>query len=162
VICAVAVLTPSAASSLATSAPSFAPPKSYATGKYPVSVAIADLNGDHKLDVAIANVNGESVSVLLNRGNGRWQPKRDYTTGSEPESVAVGDVNGDGKPDLATANLDDSTVSVLLNRGDGSFRARRDYPAGFSRCLRTMAMEPSKPSATTQSAPGRSRSQSAI
>ena len=132
-ICAAVGLTPGAASSFAVSAPSFAARKSYPTGKIPVSVAVGDLNGDGKPDVAVANegAESESVSVLLNRGDGRLRPRRDYATGLEPNSVAIGDLNGDGKLDLATANEDDGTVSVLLNRGDGSFRARRDYPAGF-------------------------------
>ena len=126
-------MVPGAGSSLAVSVPSFATRKSYATGKIPVSVAIADLNGDGKPDVAVANegAESESVSVLLNRGDGRLQPRRDYATGLEPSSVVIGDLNGDGKLDLATANEDNHTVSVLLNRGDGSFRAKRDYPAGF-------------------------------
>src|SRR5438045_2038432 len=130
-VCTAALVTPGAASSVTTSAPSFAGPRSYATGKIPVSVAIADLNADGKPDVAVANEGGESesVSVLLNRGDGRLQPRRDYATGLEPSSVVIGDLNGDGKLDLATANEDNDTVSVLLNRGDGSFRAKRDYPA---------------------------------
>ena len=68
-----------------------------------------------------ANSDANTVSVLLNRGDGSFQPKLDYATGRRPSSVAIGDLNGDGKPDLATANVDGNTVSVLLNRGDGSF-----------------------------------------
>jgi predicted NUDIX family NTP pyrophosphohydrolase len=114
------------ARSAAGPAPSFAAAKSYATGKRPVSLAIADLNGDSKPDVVTAN---GTVSVLLNRGDGSFQAKRDYaTTGAI--SVAIGDLNGDGKLDLATANLGANTVSVLLNRGDGTFAAKHDYATG--------------------------------
>jgi hypothetical protein len=114
----------------ATSAPSFAAPKSYAAGKYPNSVALGDLNSDGKLDVAVANANSYTVSVILNRGDGRLQPKRDYRTGGESVSVALGDLDGDGKPDVAVANLNSDTVSVLLNLGDGRLQPKRDYATG--------------------------------
>jgi len=112
----------------------------YGTGPGPESVAVGDLNGDSKLDLVSANCGlrspdylcrkSNTVSVLLNRGDGSFQTKVDFTTGRNPDSVAIGDLNGDGKPDLVTANVYAFTVSVLANRGDGSFQAKRDYEAG--------------------------------
>jgi FG-GAP-like repeat/PASTA domain/FG-GAP repeat len=110
--------------SSAPSAPSFAAARGYATGGRPQSVAIGDLNGDGKPDLATANSRASTASVLLNRGDGRFQARRDYGTGGA-NSVAIGDLNGDAKPDLATA--DGGAVSVLLNGGDGSFEGKRDY-----------------------------------
>jgi hypothetical protein len=62
------------------------------------------------------------VSVLLNRGYGRFQAKLDYRVEAKlkyesggGESVTIGDLNGDGKVDLATSNGDNDTVSVLIN-----------------------------------------------
>jgi hypothetical protein len=130
VVCATALVTPGAASSVVTSAPSFAAPKSYATGGGPLSLAIADLNGDGKPDLAVANSGESTVSVLPNRGKGSFRQERGYQTGSGPGSVAIRDLSGDGKPDLVTANSDSDTVSVLVNRGDGSFRPRLDYASG--------------------------------
>jgi hypothetical protein len=49
------------------SAPFFGRTEGYATGKFPWSVAIGDLNGDGKLDLATANFDNHVVSVLLNR-----------------------------------------------------------------------------------------------
>jgi hypothetical protein len=109
------------------SAPSFAPARSYATGRSPGSVAIGDLNGDRKPDLVTANGAASSVSVFLNKGRGRFQAKRDSATGRDPGSVAIGDLNGDSKPDLVTAN-DGERVSVLFGSGDGSFQSRRNYP----------------------------------
>jgi hypothetical protein len=118
-------------SSSASSAPWFASATRYATGRLPASVAIGDLNGDGKQDLATANVQANTVSVLLNRGNGRFRARRDYRTGRSPISVATGDLNGDRKPDLAIVNRNEvSTVSVLESRGDGSFAAPLDYPTG--------------------------------
>jgi FG-GAP-like repeat len=101
----------------------------YATGEWPVSVVLRDLNGDGKLDVATANRDGKSVSVLLNKGDGRLRRRHNYATAKTPESIASADLNGDGKPDLVTANRVAGTVSVLLNRGDGSLQSRHDYRA---------------------------------
>jgi hypothetical protein len=135
-ICVGLALTLGVAALSATSAPSFARARSYATGRAPISVAIGDLNGDGKPDLATANfkVGVNTVSVLLNRGDGSFQAQRGYRTGRRPSSVAVGDLNSDDKPDLATANNAGgvNTVSVLLNRGDGSFQAKVDYRSGSS------------------------------
>jgi hypothetical protein len=118
----------------ASSAPSFAAARSYATGRAPISVAMGDLNGDGKPDLATANyeVGVNSVSVLLNSGHGSFRAKRDYRTGRRPSSVAIGDLNGDGRMDLATANEAEgvNTVSVLVNQGDGSFQSKLDYRTG--------------------------------
>jgi hypothetical protein len=117
--------------SSATSPPlSFTGPRTFATGLTPQSLAIGDLNGDHKSDLATANVTWGTVSVFLNRGGGRFQAKRDYPTDVSPASIAIGDLNGDGKLDLATANSGAGTVSVLLNNGSGSFQTKVDYPVG--------------------------------
>jgi hypothetical protein len=105
--------------------------RSYGAGGFPKAVAIADLTGDGKPDLATANSGADTVSVLINIGDGRFDAKLDYRTGREPVSVAIGDLNADGKPDLATANESSAdSVSVLLNRGDGTFQAKHDYGVG--------------------------------
>jgi hypothetical protein len=114
---------------------SFRAKRDYRTGRGPNSVAIGDLNGDRKLDLATANTysipntRAYTLSVLLNRGGGRFRPPRDYRIGDHPEAIAIGDLNGDRKLDLVIAN-DGNTVTVLLNRGAGRFRAKREYRTG--------------------------------
>jgi hypothetical protein len=95
------------------------PIANYATSRG--SVAIGDLNGDAEPDLATAHpgVGYYSlgvVSVLVNRGDARFQARLDYVTGeSAPSSTVIGDLSGDGKLDLATASLEGYSVSVLLN-----------------------------------------------
>jgi hypothetical protein len=124
------------------SAPSFTP-KKYPTAKSAQSVAIGDLNGDRRPDLVAAHGFGggpadkrrflREVSVLLNRGGGRFGTARVYPTGKPGDengawSVAIGDLDGDGNADLATANPGGRSVSVLVNLGDGRFQPTVDYP----------------------------------
>jgi hypothetical protein len=99
----------------------------YPTGSYPISVAVADVNGDGKNDVVVANSGDKNVSVFPGNGDGTFQPRVNYGTGNTPQSVVIADINGDGKPDLVVANMTDNTVSVLLNDGSGGFAAHVDY-----------------------------------
>jgi hypothetical protein len=101
-------------------------------GNSPISVAVADLNGDGKPDLATANWFSDDVSVLLNQGNGTFAAAVNYGADSYPISVAAADLNGDGKPDLAVANRNSDHVSVLLNQGNGTFAAAVSYAAGTS------------------------------
>jgi hypothetical protein len=73
----------------------------YCSGGGPVSLAVADVNGDDKPDLVVAS---SLVSVLLGNGDGTFQTAVSYESGGyPPDSVAVADVNGDGKPDLVVA-----------------------------------------------------------
>ena len=99
----------------------FQAPSTFSTGAAPVSVAVADVNGDGVPDIITANFIDNSVSVLLGNGDGSFQNQRMFAAGQAPYSVAVADVNGDGKPDILVANSADNDVSILLGNGDGSF-----------------------------------------
>ncbi len=97
--------------------PAFAPQQTFTTGRYPVSVAAADINGDGKSDIAITSGFG-GLSVLLNRTPAdvttlSFAPQQTFPVSGR--SLAVGDFNGDGKLDLAIANQDANNVFILLN-----------------------------------------------
>lgn len=113
----------------------FGPRTDYPAGDFPVSIAMADLNGDSKLDLVVVNQASATVSVLLGDGAGGFGAKTDFATGEFPSSVAIADLNADNKLDLAVAATGNhpsggDAVSVLLGNGDGTFAARIDYPTG--------------------------------
>ena len=110
-------------------------PHDISTGANLSSIAVGDLNGDGKPDLATVSYASDRISVLLNRGGGRFGV-RDYRTVLGPTSVAIGDLNGDRRVDIAVLN-GEAVVSVLGNRGDGTLEAGREYrsspPSPYSR-----------------------------
>jgi len=104
----------------------------YATGDYPGSLAVGDLNGDGRLDLVAADkgdeyYQGAGLSVLLAQSSGGFGPKTDFASGGVPWSVAIGDLNGDGHPDLAAVNDNMDSVSVLFGDGTGGFGPNTDF-----------------------------------
>ena len=83
-------------------------------GITPLSVAVADVNGDRRTDLVVGNAcsldtfscSVGSVGVLLGRGDGTFEQAVSYSSlGLGTRSVAVADANGDGNPDLVAASL---------------------------------------------------------
>ena len=120
--------------------PSFATQQTFAAGSHPLSVTVADVNGDGKPDLIVANASDNTVSVLLNTtapgaATPSFATQQTFAVGNGPISVTVADVNGDGKPDLIVANECDDTVSVLLNTTapgatTPSFATQQTFAAG--------------------------------
>lgn len=111
----------------------------YSVGAGPVSVALADLNGDRKSDIVALNRLDKTLSVMIGLGDGTFRQAMTFPLAGTPLAVAVGDLNKDGKLDLAV--LEDcgsakcsqpGNVEVLLGGGDGSFRSAQSYSAGYS------------------------------
>ncbi|HLZ56079.1 MAG TPA: VCBS repeat-containing protein [Ktedonosporobacter sp.] len=108
----------------------FAPAVDYPVDGEPYGLVTADFNGDGHPDLATANLSRNTVTILLNKGDGTFAPGVHYPVGKSPVDLVVGDFNRDGKPDLAVSNLLGNSITVLLNKGDGTFAPGITYPVG--------------------------------
>ncbi len=108
-------------------------------GNGPVSVALADLNGDKKLDLLALNRNDKTLMVLPGNGDGTFGAGRVYNLAENPSAFYVGDFNHDGIPDVAIAMdcgqqtcAEAGNVDIWLGRSDGSLAEASSYAVGFS------------------------------
>ena len=116
----------------------------------PVSVALADVDGDGLLDMVVSNQIEGFMAVRLGNGDGTFGALNSYQVGTAgdvkdvgiaPVDIAVGDLNRDRVLDLVVVNSQDNpagldTVSVLIgNAGangvpDGTFQDQVKYTVG--------------------------------
>lgn len=114
--------------------------KDYAVEKCPRGIAIADpgLKVQGGPDVVTANKAGDSVSVLLNEGDGTFGSASHYDTTTEtdddgelietsPSGVAVEDFDADGNQDVAVSNEKPSDVGVLTGDGAGDLATVENF-----------------------------------
>jgi Flp pilus assembly secretin CpaC len=101
-----------------------------ATGRGPVAVAAADLDGDGHQDLVVANQTDGTISILLGAGDGTFATRSDISVGMSPAAVAVADFNGDSVPDLAVVDSGSNDVEILLGTGGGKFAAPVSYATG--------------------------------
>lgn len=121
----------------------------YAAGDQPVSLELADVDGDLKLDLVVADLGTPSdpdtanVAVLIQShdplARGEFLPAVEYATGARSQDVAVGDLNHDNLADIAVANagrLDDTgSISILIQGGTPGVFLKADNIAGKSQPL---------------------------
>ena len=63
----------------------------YDVGEYPIAIDMRDLDGDDDLDLVTANRSDNTISVLLNNGDGTYAPHVTYDTGDLPQYIAIAD-----------------------------------------------------------------------
>ena len=98
----------------------FADPVVYPMSNAPMTLDVADLNGDGRPDLVVSDGLGE-VTVLLNQGGGAFTAGTPTPRQAGGASLALGDMNGDRASDLVVADF--GQLSVYLNDGRGGFGA---------------------------------------
>jgi len=100
----------------------------YAVGDQPISLELADVDGDLKLDLVVANLgtpfdpDSASVAILIQNhdtpARGEFLPAVNYATGARSQDVAVGDLDNDNLADIAVTNAgrvtDTGSISILI------------------------------------------------
>jgi hypothetical protein len=106
------------------------------TGTDPVSVTVADVNGDGRPDLVVADNGSNDVTILLNQataGGGFTLTQGLRLQGGQgPTSTVVQDVNGDGIPDILVSDGNSNQVTLLPGVGNGFFNDQnpRTFPVG--------------------------------
>lgn len=121
----------------------------YAAGDQPISLELADVDGDLKADLVVADLGNPSdpdtanVAILIQShdplARGEFLPAVQYATGARSQDVAVGDLNHDNLADIAVANAgrvgDTGSISILIQGSPaGVFLAAKNI-AGISQPL---------------------------
>jgi hypothetical protein len=101
----------------------------------PQSIVSADFNNDGYPDIATGNFGSDSITVLINVGNGVNFFRSNYIVGGRPEQIITADFNVDGILDLAVTNnsvsiSNVSSISVLLGAANGLFSSATSYTVG--------------------------------
>lgn len=102
---------------------SFTSGTGYNSGSTPQSVVLGKVAGHAAPDIVTANGSGDSLSTLLNNGNGAFSQPATVSpagTGVAPSRIALGDFTGNGILDAAVVN-GSSTVYVMPGNGHGGF-----------------------------------------
>lgn len=88
----------------------------------PISVAVADVNGDGKTDIINTCFQAAPVEVWTNSGNMGFANAGNYSMFQSPGIIMTSDVNGDGSVDLVVADRSRySNLVVFTNNGTGHF-----------------------------------------
>jgi hypothetical protein len=112
----------------------FSEPFHYSADSLPYDIISADFNNDGKPDIAVANAGEDTLSVIINSGNGNFSSTLNYKVGFNPWRVIALDLNSDGNIDLVTVNSTSGSnlcdITVLLGNGAGGFPSVTNYSVG--------------------------------
>lgn len=102
----------------------------YSAGIEPRQVIFADTDQQAGPELIIADSAADEITVLFNRGLGRYASPMSFPVGTDPADVQAGDLNGDARNDLVVSNRGSNDLSILINDGGGVFAPPVNIPIG--------------------------------
>ncbi len=101
----------------------FAARKNYNVGVTPMQVQAADMNGDTSPDLVVINATSSTISILLNKGDGKFFAAKTFACGAHPVNFAIADLDQDGAMDVVLATKDGLGIEVYKGDGAGGLNA---------------------------------------
>ena len=114
------------------------------TGLNPITIDVADMDGDSKSDIVVGNYGSNSVSIFKNNyisgalATSSFSTKLDFNAGNKPGYVKLGDMDGDSKLDVVVLAEGNNSVGILRNTSTSgvlsstSFASRVNFNTGIT------------------------------
>jgi hypothetical protein len=93
----------------------------------PDVLAVGDFNGDGLPDLILGDRGNNTLSFLLNKGDGSLTLSKFVNTGNPVTAIGVGDFNGDGNLDFAAVEPKNGEVDVVYGDGHGMYLNRKGF-----------------------------------
>jgi hypothetical protein len=114
------------------------------TGLNPITIDVADMDGDSKPDIVVGNYGSNSISIFKNNyisgalATASFSTKLDFNAGNKPGYVKLGDMDGDSKLDIVVLAEGVNSVGILRNTSTSgvlnltSFASRVNFNTGIT------------------------------
>ena len=114
------------------------------TGLNPITIDVADIDGDSKSDIVVGNYGSNSISIFKNNyisgtlATSTFSTKLDFNAGNKPGYVKLGDMDGDSKLDVVVLAEGTNSVGILRNISTAgvlsstSFASRVNFNTGIT------------------------------
>jgi len=114
------------------------------TGLNPITIDVADIDGDSKSDIVVGNYGSNSISIFKNNyisgtlATTSFSTKLDFNAGNKPGYVKLGDMDGDSKLDVVVLAEGTNSFGILRNISTAgvlsstSFASRVNFNTGIT------------------------------